>query len=370
MKIENLQRIEAMIVQAILGGPALVQYRAGDISAAVLRPWAIKIRQMAESYTGERGGKNNPRPEVSAEAYCLYYLIPNVERLSAVLSHIPTTFFERELHVLDYGCGPGTAALTLIEGQRGYPLTIVGVDSSSRMLQLAQKIVPSLAPGSAQVTWQGASSLAAAGAKKFDLIILANVINEVPTSELHSLLSSIADRLAEGGVIVLLEPAMFEATRSLMTARDALLRKFARLSPIYPCTHRQDCPMLRLSTQDWCHNCIDWERPKLLRQLDELTGFTKHRLKYSAVVLGLGAALKDGLRVVTIPDRNKHSWWATVCGEGVYGDAVLEKRKVSVDNSCFKKVELHDHIQIENMEEGRKIGSSSVVRVIPQYSCK
>ena len=82
---------------------------------------------------------------------------------------------------------------------------------------------------------------------RYDVILLGAVLNEIQ-GDWQPLFASILELLDEGGVVVVVEPALLETSRKLME-----LREFAKDvgTSIAPCTHDAACPLLA-TRKDWC----------------------------------------------------------------------------------------------------------------------
>jgi hypothetical protein len=94
----------------------------------------------------------------------------------------------------------------------------------------------------------------------FDLVVAAHVLNELYVGEaperrlarLGDLARRWSERLvADGGVLLLLEPALRETSRVLLAVRDRLLADGMRV--VAPCFFAGPCPAL-VRPRDWCHD--------------------------------------------------------------------------------------------------------------------
>lgn len=303
--------LETLLVRTILSKNAQQQFEQGDISHAELKPYAGALVDLSANYLS--GGGARIESQIAAEAYALYYTPINFAKTQFMLSQLPNILQEKSLRVLDFGCGPGTASLALIG--MGIKADIFAIDSSAHMRDLATKLLTGWTQLDFKVTerFEG----------RFDLIILGNVLNEMGRSSADSLLNTLAEALSPGGSIIILEPALKEQTKNAMHLRDSLLKNNQGLTPIFPCTHREPCPMLLQEPENWCHGTLRWEEPRLTRQLDELTGFNKHRIKFTGFIFQRDGAPMQGVRVLDGPHKNKRGMEVLVCGPGQYGRRML-----------------------------------------------
>jgi ribosomal protein RSM22 (predicted rRNA methylase) len=130
-----------------------------------------------------------------------------------------------------------------------------------------------------------------------------------------------------------------------MGLRDLLLKNDPSLQIVFPCTHNTQCPMLKSSNNDWCHGSLNWTPPHLIRQLDECTGFNKHRIKYSASIFSKAARQtlpNKNYRVVAPPEKSKRGESLLLCGGDFYGVSTVSKKERSENNIEFRRAEHFD----------------------------
>jgi SAM-dependent methyltransferase len=199
-------------------------------------------------------------------AYVQYYLPVNAEKVARVLAELEAYApMPDRPKVLDFGCGPGTAAIALLQKHPRADLTLVDVvdealDDAAYFCR-ALGVQPRRAPEPPK-------------GETFDLILAANVLSET-TLKLEGL-------LADRGHLVVIEPALKAATRRLMEWRDRLVAEGYRIAA--PCLGQETCPMLERDDL-WCHMDVAWPRPAYVAEIDRRVGLTKESLKYSYVVV-------------------------------------------------------------------------------------
>lgn len=155
----------------------------------------------------------------------------------------------RPRRVLDLGAGTGAAG-TAIRTYFGTDLNLISID---RVQAGSGALV-------ADVTDLPALARIAKADGRFDLVVVAHVLNElfvdeVPIHRLARLATLVrrwvASLLGDGGTLILLEPALRETSRALLGVRDDLL--VAGLHIVAPCFFTGPCPAL-LRERDWCHD--------------------------------------------------------------------------------------------------------------------
>ena len=333
-----INSLEQLIVEALLPPEARSQYAAGDIAHAILKPYAEAIARMSARYVSRTAIA--PLSVEEAAAYALYYTPVNAAKIWHLLGRIPPEVWRRpHLTILDYGCGPATASLAA--SFMAPAAEILAVDAVGPMRQVAHRLLESRAR-TAPLRWKVAEEFSGT----FDVIIAANVLNELSTVSATNLIDRFIGALSPDGVLLTLEPALLETTRNHMALRDELLARHHGVVPLFPCTHSAPCPMLSLSPTEWCHAPLVWEEPRLLRQLDELTGFNKHRPKFSAFVFTRTDTTPPGIRIVRGAEKTNRGASALGCGPNFFGELTLLKRNKSEENRVFLKVDTYDRIEV------------------------
>jgi SAM-dependent methyltransferase len=231
-------------------------------------------------------------------AYVHYYLPVNAEKVARVLremdAYAPP---QRKPRVLDFGCGPGTAAIATLLHRPVEDLVLVDVVDEA--LDDARFFCKELGVE--------ARTMHEVPDEKFDLILAANVFSES--------LAPLEERLSDDGYLVVIEPALQSSTRRLMQWRDDAVARGFRVAA--PCLGTVKCPMLERE-ELWCHQDVPWPRPAAVSEIDRRVGLTKESLKYSyAVITKRGKTLADlggDVRVVSNLHKEKGKAWAWLCG--------------------------------------------------------
>jgi ribosomal protein RSM22 (predicted rRNA methylase) len=202
----------------------------------------------------------------------------------------------------------------------------------------------------------------------FDLILLGFVLNELfldlPVAERvarrAALLTEAAGQLAEGGAIIVLEPALKETTRELMQLRDVLAARAAAPYVIAPCLHARPCPMLP-SERDWCHQELPYALPPALATIARAAGLRYEGLSYASLVLANQPRPGQSNRHRVVSDRleSKGKLELFSCSEAGYVRLSRLTRDASEDNAPFGEARRGDILTLSGAP-GR-IGKDSKV---------
>jgi SAM-dependent methyltransferase len=173
-------------------------------------------------------------------------------RTRAALARILTKLGPRldgVTRVLDLGAGTGAAGAAVREhlAVGGRAIELVSVD---QVAATPGVIVADLRRDVRPAGVQG----------KFDLIVAAHVLNELGAKmtvvQRASLVFAWArELLADGGLLLLLEPALRETGRDLLGVRDRMIQ--AGYTAVAPCFWQGPCPALERE-RDWCHDSAAW----------------------------------------------------------------------------------------------------------------
>ena len=309
-------------------------------------------------------------------AYEAYFLPVNLSKMFLPLHelslHPGGPLDGDRLRVLDVGAGPGTAILgilTFFIGREHRPvLEFTAVDQVAENLRTAEKLFRELRDRS------GASAdlrtiscriedLLARINGTFDLIVLSNVLNELFAGEeritrrIHTLDAMLRRLLADSGSSIIIEPALRETSRDLLSVRDGLLD--AGWHVYSPCLLQEHCPAL-VNPKDWCHEDRLWEAPEQIREIDERTGLRKDSLKFTYCVLRKdGTSLSDvygadAFRVVSEQLISKGKRELYLCGRGGRRLAMRLDKDASAANAPFVELLRGDIVRFEGLVREEK----------------
>jgi len=336
--------MDRLVARYANGRTALRAEEIGELAWGVGTLW--------EGFTGARalaGEGYLATPEL-LHAYALYYLPRSYVQARLALRHLEDGAPVRR--VLDLGSGPGPLLLAARDafGLDGAALT--AVDHDPRALALAHELC-----GARTFTAKLPALPPSLASESFDLITLGLVVNELWAGQDDAVAQRAAwlreqvwPRVAEGGHLVVIEPALKETGRQALQLRDLLVQGGMRVRA--PCTRQSACPALE-KERDWCHAGLRFTPPKALASIGKAVGIDPSDVRFSYFVFekGPGAdARAERLRVVSerMEEKGRAKVW--VCGEA--GRLLLDRQDKhrTPDNAAFDALVRDDLIAVTDAE--------------------
>lgn len=253
-----------------VGQAELAAERVGDDALVRMTP---AVAHLSDLFTTERPDRKFPDyfadPRLLA-AYGVFFLPQSFTRTSFALAQVcglrgwrPATTAPA---ILDLGCGPGScgvaAAYRLRQlGMSGIRLT--GVDKSPGALAAMESFGGAVLGADATVRTRigDASRPETWPDGRFDLIVAGFVLNEMPQLDAPALLrwfGELKARLAPGGLILILEPALRITAERLQRLSDAVAA--GEMTRIAPELDARPDPQLGAG-EHWSHETRAWDAP-------------------------------------------------------------------------------------------------------------
>ncbi len=349
---------------------------------------ARAVKGLSDAFTKERDELphtylDDPQNRL---AYLAGFLLPNAAKALHVLEQLAeaTEILQHErVTFLDIGCGPATASLAasafFAERAPKVELVATGLEQSPAILAEGEQLFAAL--GNERHRFEGiaaritrASIARHLSGRRFDLICASNLLNELADAEeAYALLHRLAhDHLACGGALVVIDPALKKTTRPLMHIHDRLLHEKA-LHVLSPCLHQGPCPMSAANERDWCHFYIEWRRPKLIAELDRLTGLDHRFLKMAYSIFSKGISesrisnheSRHLWRVVSSPLKSKGKLELVLCGtNGKLRRIMRLDREAGEANADLDRAKRGDVMEIDAK---RRISKDDCVRIVKAF---
>lgn len=257
-----------------------------------------------EDYWNEGNSKNRRL------SYLLSFMPPNLFRLASVWAELHRLGFqfpeiEGDFRGLEFGAGVASGACGILAGEKFAPIglppsgSFALIEQSKSALTLGSHWFDHLATAYGQ-SYRSRSfhrrveldqPWLPKTAPSFHLMVMSYFLNESPLPPeaiALELLKTAENHLENKGLMLIVEPALKQQSRKLLLLRKSLIENIrssgSNLKILLPCLGEQACGAL-IKEEDWCHEEIEWMRPKYLRELDLLTGLDRRTLPFSYLVL-------------------------------------------------------------------------------------
>ena len=318
-------------------------WRGGDdspLSREEIRRIAQGVGRLSAGLTRDRalaGARYLDDPALLG-AYLMFYWPRSYAQLGVVIPPEPG-------RVLDVGAGPLPLSWAAVDAGA---TSVMAIDREPRALALGRRLGDT--PIAAQ-TWDAERGDALPDGP-FDTIVMGHVLNELwlgkrAVERRVGFVESLLRRLAPGGRLVLLEPALRETSRALLEVRDQVKATIAA-----PCLVQTPCPAL-LRESDWCHAERAVEQPPELVQIAAEAKLHAERVKMSYLVLQnepLAPVDEKLFRIVSekLPQKGKTIVFG--CGPRGRHPLVLADKDRAADNATFGELERGDLVEVEAVE--------------------
>lgn len=288
-----------------------------ELDGIALADIARASEVLSQRYRAEvQDGRLHLGDDIAARAYLATRLPATFAATSAALAAIAEArpdFAPRT--VLDAGAGPGTATWAAAQQWDGLEdATLVEVSPAIRAT--GERLGLPLA----RVRWTaGRLDAALADLSPRDLVLLAYVLDELPTAARAPLIERLWSLAAE--TLLIVEPGTPAGWQRILEARDLLIRAGAHI--LAPCPHAAICP---LSAPDWCHFAARVARSRLHREAKGGTvPWEDEKFVYLAASRQPGKRHEG--RVIAPPRASKAAVTLKLCqSDGSAAERVLPKR--------------------------------------------
>lgn len=361
-----LERIEAEAAR-LLGGP-IEGKRLERLGEALRGLHARFVREQPV----DPGGPPYLSDKASLAAYLSYFVPASAAQVHRALVEVAPPAAKR-WRVLDVGSGPGPALYAAYDWARAHGATVdaTALEPSADALQVIARVWPGTTPVTTRV-WKAGDPLPAG---PFELILASHVLNELFLGEgshldrRTELVLDLASRLAPGGLLVLVEPALKRTGRELLVVRDRVLQK--GYSALAPCLLQASCPAIA-RPRDWCHAERPWRAPPLVDRAGAAAGLERDTLKFSYVVLAKAhpapERTKDQqlFRIVSepLPEKGKRRYFG--CGAAGRHPLVRLDRDASPTNAAFDALDRGDVLRVTGLVasgDGQRLAPGSELSV-------
>lgn len=256
MKLSLSPRLEAIFSQILTGRE--------------LKDLANDVIRLSDFYINQHGARTPWSDAYTWRAYCAYFLPLNVVRMQAALKEVTRFIGANQIsEVWDFGSGTGAThwGLEHEEALTPRPLNCIEIDREA--IRLHQTLADKFS-GRWKPEWnvQRAVKPGALGIFSFSFLEMQNNL----------------PKLADFSHLLFVEPSFRDVGRTLMEWRKRLMDT-ASYTPLAPCTHSNNCPLLVHSVRDWCHARIHFESSKSWQKLEALLPMKNRTLTYSYLLM-------------------------------------------------------------------------------------
>lgn len=221
-------------------------------STGFSKSWIQSVQKLSNHYVANPDAISPWSESWAREALLSYYHPLNQARAERVAKKGDALgFFDGISHMVDLGCGSGAAALGFLFGKPGHFEALELSDHSVEIAEIAEKLITgsALSPNKLSRSQRSIEHFSSRDIGPHSLLLLSYVLTESRSNEI---LDGLLDRHGNLEAIAILEPSTSQDGRRLQRLRPVLMKHGYHLWA--PCTHEKECPLLKDSDRDWCHD--------------------------------------------------------------------------------------------------------------------
>lgn len=217
---------------------------------------AKAIQWMSDFYI-QYPDKVTPWSEELCQKSQLHYYLPlNFLRTQAVmLEGEKNHFFEGLDEIIDFGCGLGAGSLPFLLHNSERWKRACFIEHSTEAMRLHKKIISDLKIQGTFQWWNRWKE------REQDYTRTLGIFSYSLTE-----LSEFPQWAENFGALIILEPGTHQDGRRLLKLRQELLQKGFYVWA--PCLHQGECPLLKETKSDWCHDRLYWQPPAWFQSVE------------------------------------------------------------------------------------------------------
>lgn len=275
------------------------------------------IVDISSLYTRERDELDNWQwNESLITSYTCFYLPTNFVKLKFILDRLPEDVLSElaSSDWIDFGCGPGTYSLALLDYFEEFKGKIHCVDKESFMLEQAMRVIRGAFPDKlSKVSFSGN---ALDNDFKSPVMVFGNSINEMRPSDVNSIIKKVKPKF-----VIFIEPGTPEVYYKLMDVRRKIGNE--NYKNIFPCPSTATfCPLLEQSIKeervDWCHQVLKHVHHPSVERLGQIVKLDRKKMPlighlYQYIEDDFRNIEENSFRIIRTVSESKHSFVWDVC---------------------------------------------------------
>lgn len=267
----------------------------------------------------------------------------------------------RPVRMVDLGAGTGSAGLAVASRlAKKQQVELTAVENSAASLAMAEAVA-----GDNSALWPKLkflprrADLREFSGKDYDIILACFSINEAfhdkDDATYDAWIDSLVGRLADGGLLLISEPAIKITSERLERFRNRIAAA-GKQTILAPCLHQQPCPMLAAGGENFCHEVRWWKPTSSLQSLNRHLFRTIQFLKSSFIAIAntptpLTVSSPELMRLVSpMMDLKGRVQCDGCAADGAIRRYEMLTRKLeTADKHAFLKTERGDIVRWENL---------------------
>ncbi|KAA3599647.1 MAG: hypothetical protein D8M57_04150 [Candidatus Scalindua sp. AMX11] len=250
---------------------------------------------------------------INDHSLAAFYMITRGRSIMGVMEKIirqHLDVFHDVESVVDFGGGPGTFLFALSKFKTLNKYT--NVERSGAFIDILNVLVEEFLSSSIPHTHVDSISCNYLKLKPQDIPTNDLCVFSYTFCECNNSLGSISGLVENSNMVLIIEPGTPSGFNTIIQARDKLIEK--GFSTIAPCTASSGFCPLRDSESDWCHFVERLDRSRIQRRLKNgVLGYEYE--KYSYLLMSKYPIPSDGKRIISRPNKTKHSVSFNICSE-------------------------------------------------------
>lgn len=279
-----------------------------ESDAVEAKSLARAAQELSAAYRDPAGPPPAFRGDAQRVAYLNVRMPATYAACARVFAELRMRVPERPIHsLLDLGAGPGTA-LWAAAGIFPELSEAALWERDTALAALGERLArDGISPVFAGARWERKDITELAPGPKFDCVVLAYVVNELPRDRI----AGVVDKAwgATNDFLVLIEPGTPRGFQNMLGARDRLAAAGAYVAA--PCPHERACPVAA-RPGDWCHFSVRLERTALHRRLKQAEAGYEDE-KFSYVIASRAPVAERPARILRHPGRHGGHFQLELC---------------------------------------------------------